>query len=110
MFKPNGCFNKPYHKESNRIRRKEITMTVLGHTIAWGTHIGDRHTADAKGWYASCKTWWANHKAARQAAQRAACRARWDARREVVRTPHADAAYDMVAPHTVAMTLYALGA
>ena len=87
-------------------------MTVLGHTIAWGTHIGDRRTTDAKGWYAQCKTWWANHKAARQEAKRTACNTRWDARREAVRTPHADAACDMVASHahSVAMALCALGA
>jgi hypothetical protein len=85
-------------------------MTVLGHTIAWGTHIDDRRTADARGWYASCKTWWANHKAAQLEAKRAAFNARWDAWREAVRPPHADAAYDMAAPHTVAMTLYALSA
>jgi hypothetical protein len=76
-------------------------MTVLGHTIAWGTHIGDRHTAATQGWYASCKTWWANHKAAQLEANRAAVNARWDAQHEVIRPAYAD---------SVALTFHVLGA
>ena len=83
-------------------------MTVLGHAIAWGTHIGDKRTTDAKGWYAQFKTWWANHKAARQEAKRAALNARWDARREAVRPFHAEAAINLVAPTHACATTAAL--
>jgi hypothetical protein len=87
-------------------------MTVLGHTIPWGMHVEAGRTTDAKGWYTKFKTWWANHKAARQEAKRAALKAHWDARREAVCTPHVGAAYDMVAPshtHSVAWAFRDLG-
>ena len=45
-------------------------MTVLGHTLTWGTHVEAGRTTDAKGWYTKFKTWWANRKAARQEAKR----------------------------------------
>ena len=87
-------------------------MTVLGHTIPWGTHVEAEPTLDVKGWYAQMKMWWANRKAARHEVKRAALQARWDARREAVRTSHAGAASDMVAPshaHSVAMAFRDLG-
>jgi hypothetical protein len=59
-------------------------MTVLGHTIPWGTHVGAERTPDAKSWYAQMKMWWAACKAARHEAKRAALKAHWDARREGV--------------------------
>jgi hypothetical protein len=72
-------------------------MHATGHTTVWGTHIGVDRTTDGKGWYQQVKEWWAAHRAARQEAKLARLRARWDARREAVRPPHADAAIDMVA-------------
>ena len=69
-------------------------MTMLGHTITWGTHIGAERTTGAKGWYAQMKTWWAAHKAARHETKRDALKAHWDARREAVRTPFTVAATD----------------
>jgi hypothetical protein len=104
--------NKPHYKKPNNIYIKEITMTVLGHSIPWGTHIGDRRTTDAKSWYAQFKTWWADHKAAPQEAKRADLKAHWDAKREAVCTQSAGAASDMVAPshaESIAMAFRDLG-
>jgi hypothetical protein len=87
-------------------------MTVLGHSITWGTHVGAGRATDAKSWYTPFKTWWADHKAARQESKRAALEAHWDARREAVCTPRAGAASDMMAPshaHSVAMAFRDLG-
>jgi hypothetical protein len=87
-------------------------MTVLGHAITWGTHVGAERKTDAKSWYTQFKAWWADHKAARHEAKRAALKARWDARCETVRAHHAGAASDMVAPshaHSVAMAFRDLG-
>jgi hypothetical protein len=67
-------------------------MAAHGHTAAWGTHIGIGRTTDAKGWYAQFKTW----LSARHNARRSTLNAYWDARREAVRSFHADAAIDMV--------------
>ena len=36
-------------------------MTVLGHAITWGTHVGDERKTDAKSWYTQFKAWWADH-------------------------------------------------
>jgi hypothetical protein len=88
-------------------------MTVLGHSIPWGRHIGDRHTTDAKGRYAPFKTWLATRKAARQEPEPAALEAHWDAEHEAVRDHRADAACDMVAPshpHLIAMAFHGIGA
>jgi len=71
-------------------------MTVLGHSIPWGTRIGDKRITDTKGWYAQFKTWLAARKAARQEAELAAIEARWDAQHEAIRPYRADAARDMV--------------
>jgi hypothetical protein len=80
-------------------------MPAHGHTTAWGTHIGVGRATDAQGWYAQFKTWWASHKTARDGARLATLKARWDARREAVRSTRADAAIDMVAPaHTYSTT------
>jgi hypothetical protein len=87
-------------------------MTVLGHAITWGTHVGDERGTDAKGWYAQMKTWWAAHKAARQKAKRAALEAHWDARREAVYIPRGNTTIDMMEPshaHLVAMALRDFG-
>ena len=87
-------------------------MTVLGHTITWGTHVGAERKTDAKSWYTQFKAWWADHKAARQEAKRVALKAHWDARREAVCTQSSGAACDMVAPshaHSVAMAFRDLG-
>ena len=87
-------------------------MTVLGHTIPWGTHAGAGRTTDAKGWYAHMKMGRAARKAARRKAQRAALKASWDARREALCTPRAGTASDMVAPshaHFIAMAFRDLG-
>jgi len=72
-------------------------MTVLGHTIPWGTHAGAGRTTDAKGWYAHMKM----GRAARKAA-----------RREALCTPRASTASDMGAPshaHFIAMAFRDLG-
>jgi hypothetical protein len=45
-------------------------MTVLGHTITWGTHIGSGRKSDAKGWYAQMKTRWGAHKTTQHEAGR----------------------------------------
>jgi hypothetical protein len=71
-------------------------MHVNGHTTVWGTHLGVGRATDHQGWYQQLKDRWAAHKAARHDAKLATLRARWDARREVVRPLHADAASDMV--------------
>jgi hypothetical protein len=92
---------------------KDIMMTVLGHSIPWGTRIGDRRSTDAKDGYAQCKTRLSARKTARQEAERAAIEGRWDAQREAVRPYRADAAHDMVTPlhaYSVAMALHGLGA
>ena len=72
-------------------------MHANGHTAAWGTHIGVGRARDVKGWYHELKDWWVAHKAARHEARLATLKARWNARREVVRPLHADAALDLVA-------------
>jgi hypothetical protein len=71
-------------------------MHANGHITVWGTHLGVGRTRDVKGWYHELKAWWAAHKAARHEARLATLTARWDAKREAVRLPHADAASDMV--------------
>jgi hypothetical protein len=73
-------------------------MPAQGHTTVWGTHIGVGHATEARDWYAALKTWWAEHKAARDSTRFATLKARWDARREALRPLRADAAIDMVAP------------
>jgi hypothetical protein len=73
-------------------------MHTNGHTTVWGTHIGIGRARDTKGWYQQLREWWAAHKTVRQEARLAALTARWNARREVVRSLHADAAVDMIAP------------
>jgi hypothetical protein len=72
-------------------------MHANGQTTVWGTHIGVSRARDTKRWYPQLKTWWAEHRAARRAAHLAALTARWDARREAVRSSRADAAMDLVA-------------
>jgi hypothetical protein len=83
-------------------------MSLHGHTITWGTHLGTGRANDARSWYAQIKEWWAVHKAARHAAKIAALQSRWDAKREAVRPLHADAAPDLVAPAHVFSTTTAL--
>jgi hypothetical protein len=83
-------------------------MSAHGHTTVWGTHLGIGRTTDAGGWYQQLRVWWAEHQAARRAAHLARLNARWDARREAVRLPHADAAVDMVAPVHACSTTTAL--
>jgi hypothetical protein len=75
-------------------------MAAHGHTTTWGTHIGVGRTTDAKGWYAQFKAWLSAHRSARPTT----LSAHWDARREAVRSFHADAAIDMVAPTHVRST------
>jgi hypothetical protein len=58
------------HTLRNLIRNhiKGFTMTVLGHSITWGTHVRAERTTGAKGLYTQVKTRWAAHKAARHEA------------------------------------------
>jgi hypothetical protein len=79
--------------------RKEIIMQAHGHTTVWGTHTDIGGARDATGWYQQLKEWWAAHKAARQQAKLAALKACWDAEREAVRRPRAEAAPEMAAAH-----------
>ena len=72
-------------------------MHANGHIAAWGTHIGVGRARDVKGWYHELKDWWVAHKTARHEARLATLKARWNARREVVRPLHAEAALDLVA-------------
>jgi hypothetical protein len=83
-------------------------MHANGHTTVWGTHIAVSRARDTQSWYQQLKAWWAAHKAARQEAKLASLRAYWDARREAVRSFHADAAIDMVAPIHACSTTTAL--
>jgi hypothetical protein len=83
-------------------------MYAHGHTTVWGTHLGVGRTRDVKGWYHEPKAWWTAHKAACHDARLATLNARWDATREAVRLPHADAASAMVAPEHVFSTTTAL--
>ncbi len=83
-------------------------MHANGHITVWGTHIGVGRATDRNGWYQQLTDWWAAHKAARHEARLSTLRARWDARCEVVRPFHADAAIDMVASTHVFSTTTAL--
>jgi hypothetical protein len=83
-------------------------MSVHGHTTVWGTPIGIGRASDAKSWYQQLKAWWANHQAARRAANLASLNTCWDARREAVRPLHADAAIDMLASAHACSTTTAL--
>jgi hypothetical protein len=65
-------------------------MAAHGHTATMGTQIGIGQAT--QGWYAQVKAWLATHRDAK----RDALNAYWDARRETVRSFHADAAIDMV--------------
>jgi hypothetical protein len=83
-------------------------MHANGHTTVWGTPIGVGHARDTESWYQQVKAWWAAHKAARHDARLATLKARWDARREAVRSLRADAAFDMVASTHACSTTTAL--
>jgi len=87
-------------------------MPAHGHTTVWGTHIGVGRATDGKGWYTQLKTWWAAHKTTRDGARLATLKAHWDARREAIRSLHADAAIDMAVPahaRSINMALCDLG-
>jgi hypothetical protein len=83
-------------------------MHANGHSTVWGTPIGVSRARDTKRWYQLLKTWWAEHRAARRAAHLVALSTGWDARREVVRPFHADAAIDVVASTHACSTIAAL--
>jgi len=70
-------------------------MPAHGHATTWKLPLGIGRARDVRGWYHELKEWWEAHKAARREARFAALTARWDAKREAVRSPHADAALDM---------------
>jgi hypothetical protein len=72
-------------------------MPAHGHATTWKLPLGIGRARDVRGWYHELKERWEVHKAARREARLAALTARWDAKREAVRSPHADAALDMVA-------------
>jgi hypothetical protein len=71
-------------------------MRVHGHTITWETQTDVGRARRTRGWYQPLRAWWANHRAARQDAQLAACEYRWDARREVLWPLPAEAALELV--------------
>jgi hypothetical protein len=83
-------------------------MHANGHTTAWGTHIGVGRARDTKLWYQQLKAWWADQRAARREAGLTVLKARWDVRREAVRTVHADTAIDLVASRHACSTTTAL--
>jgi hypothetical protein len=83
-------------------------MHAHGHTTVWGTPLRVGRTRDVKGWYHELKEWWAAQKAARHQARLASLTAHWDARREAVRLPYAEAASALVAPEHVFSTTTAL--
>ena len=72
-------------------------MHAHGQTTVWGTHIGVGRAQDVQGWYHLLKDRWAAYKTARHEANLAILKARWNGRREVVSSLHADAALDLVA-------------
>ena len=63
----------------------------------WGTDEGAGRTGAGIGWYQHLRQWWQTHKALSQQARRNVLNARWDAKREVVRPLHAEAASEMLA-------------
>jgi hypothetical protein len=83
-------------------------MRAYGHASVWRMHIGVGRSTDRKGWYQQMKAWWVAHKTARYDEKLDGLRAQWDARREAVRPPHADAAVDMVASTHACSTTTAL--
>jgi hypothetical protein len=99
--------NQPHTCEDG-ITKKEVVMSVHGHTTVWSTHLGIGRPTDAKSWYQQLNAWWAAHQDARRQAHLARLNARWDARREAVRLQHADAAVDMIAPAHALSTTTAL--
>jgi hypothetical protein len=87
---------------------KEITMHANGHTTVWGTHIGIGRASETRSWYQQLRDWWTAHKATRQQTSRDALHRCWDAKREGVRTVHAEAAIDLVAAAHAGATIIAL--
>ena len=85
-------------------------MRGHGPASVWRTPIGASRATDTKGWYPQLKAWWAAHKTVRHDAKLTALNARWDARREVVRPLHADAAADMIASRQAGSTTTVLDA
>jgi hypothetical protein len=86
-------------------------MHTSSHTTVWGTHIGVSRVRDTKSWYQPLRDWWTAHKAACQHATLDALHRCWDAKREAVTPPRAEAAPEMAAAqHTlfVATMLYSL--
>lgn len=86
-------------------------MRAHGHTTVWGTHLGIGHGTEAQHWYQRLRDRWAAHQAAVREANLAALRARWDATREAVTSPRAEAAPEMAtAQHalSVATIIYGL--
>jgi hypothetical protein len=72
-------------------------MRSHGQATVWGTHIGVGRARSGAGWYRQLRQWWDAHKAAHEQAKLRALDARWDTRREALRSLPAGAAADMVA-------------
>jgi hypothetical protein len=91
--------------------RKEIAMHAHGHTTVWGTPIGIGRARAPQSWYQQLRHWWTAYKAARRQASIDALPRCWDAKREAVISPRAEAAPEMAAAHhavSVATMLYGL--
>ena len=86
-------------------------MRAPGDAPVWETHIGVSRAINDKGWYQQLRYWWTTQRAACREARLASLSARWDATREVVTPPRAEAAPEMAAGQrtlSVATLLYGL--
>jgi hypothetical protein len=82
---------------TERVSKEEMLMSAHGQTTMWGTDENISQAGASVGWYQYLRQWWQTHKALRQQVRREILNARWDAKREVVRPIHAEAAAEMLA-------------
>lgn len=80
-------------------------MRAHGRTAVWETPVGARRASGSTRWYQRLWDWWAAHAARRQHARLAALNASWDAKRETLKSPRAEAASEMAAAHGALSTV-----